>query len=151
MLEMFCLWNCEYKFGGYEEFCDEDLFLFHFFQQQEQDPTNLYIANLPIFYSESELESMFKSYGTVISTRILRNQDGISRGVGFARMESKEKCEQIIAAFNGKIIPGKCSVNNIFNLKLIVYCGKKQCMLESFCKIFLGLCQDSLQGCKYFL
>ncbi|XP_064614243.1 RNA-binding motif, single-stranded-interacting protein 3-like isoform X3 [Liolophura sinensis] len=75
-------------------------------KQQEQDPTNLYIANLPIFYSESELESMFKSYGTVISTRILRNQDGISRGVGFARMESKEKCEQIISAFNGKIIPG---------------------------------------------
>jgi RNA recognition motif-containing protein len=49
---------------------------------------------------------MFKDYGTVISTRILRNPDGVSKGVGFARMESKEKCEQIVQAFNGKLIPG---------------------------------------------
>jgi RNA recognition motif-containing protein len=49
---------------------------------------------------------MFKDYGIVISTRILRNPDGVSKGVGFARMESKEKCEQIVQAFNGKLIPG---------------------------------------------
>ena len=80
----------------------------HFlFQQQEQDPTNLYIANLPIYFAETNLENMFKEYGTVISTRILRKPDGISRGVGFSRMESKEKCEQIINAFNGKILPGR--------------------------------------------
>ncbi|KAL3832646.1 hypothetical protein ACJMK2_024272 [Sinanodonta woodiana] len=74
--------------------------------QQEQDPTNLYIANLPIYFSEQNLENMFKDYGTVISTRILRKPDGISRGVGFARMESKDKCDQIITAFNAKILPG---------------------------------------------
>ncbi|KAL3832647.1 hypothetical protein ACJMK2_024272 [Sinanodonta woodiana] len=75
-------------------------------KQQEQDPTNLYIANLPIYFSEQNLENMFKDYGTVISTRILRKPDGISRGVGFARMESKDKCDQIITAFNAKILPG---------------------------------------------
>uniref|UniRef100_T1JCX7 RRM domain-containing protein n=1 Tax=Strigamia maritima TaxID=126957 RepID=T1JCX7_STRMM len=75
-------------------------------QQQEQDPTNLYIANLPIYMSESDLEAMLTPYGTVISTRILRDANGQSRGVGFARMESKEKCEQIISAFNGKYITG---------------------------------------------
>ncbi|XP_052091924.1 RNA-binding motif, single-stranded-interacting protein 1-like isoform X11 [Mytilus californianus] len=75
-------------------------------KQQEQDPTNLYIANLPIQYTETHLENMFKEYGTVISTRILRNPDGVSKGVGFARMESKEKCEQIITVFNGKLVPG---------------------------------------------
>ncbi|KAL5006779.1 hypothetical protein ScPMuIL_015585 [Solemya velum] len=75
-------------------------------KQQEQDPTNLYIANLPVYFSEKDLDIMFKDYGTVISTRILRKPDGLSRGVGFARMESKEKCDQIIQAFNGKILPG---------------------------------------------
>ncbi|XP_061179954.1 RNA-binding motif, single-stranded-interacting protein 3-like isoform X3 [Saccostrea echinata] len=75
-------------------------------KQQEQDPTNLYIANLPIYFAETNLENMFKDYGTVISTRILRKPDGISRGVGFSRMESKEKCERIIDQFNGKILPG---------------------------------------------
>lgn len=48
------------------------------------------------------LEAMLAQYGMVISTRILRNQDGQSRGVGFARMESREKCEQIIADLNGR-------------------------------------------------
>lgn len=75
-------------------------------KQQEQDPTNLYIANLPLYFSEQNLENMLKDHGTVISTRILRKPDGVSRGVGFARMESKEKCDAVINAYNGKVLPG---------------------------------------------
>lgn len=55
------------------------------FQQQEQDPTNLYISNLPLSMDEQELENMLKPFGQVISTRILRDSNGTSRGVGFAR------------------------------------------------------------------
>ncbi|XP_076800126.1 RNA-binding motif, single-stranded-interacting protein 2-like isoform X2 [Clavelina lepadiformis] len=73
-------------------------------KQQEQDPTNLYISNLPRNINEHELESMLSPYGQVISTRVLRDNAGMSKGVGFARMESKEKCEQIIAKFNGKYL-----------------------------------------------
>ncbi|XP_072903500.1 RNA-binding motif, single-stranded-interacting protein 1-like isoform X2 [Hemitrygon akajei] len=73
-------------------------------KQQEQDPTNLYISNLPPSMDEQELENMLKPYGQVISTRILRDSNGTSRGVGFARMESTEKCEAVIAHFNGKFI-----------------------------------------------
>ncbi|KPP68154.1 hypothetical protein Z043_113186 [Scleropages formosus] len=72
--------------------------------QQEQDPTNLYISNLPLTMDEQELEAMLKPFGQVISTRILRDGSGTSRGVGFARMESTEKCEAIIQHFNGKYI-----------------------------------------------
>jgi hypothetical protein len=75
-------------------------------KQQEQDPTNLYIANLPPYMTETNLEEMFSPFGQVISTRILRDNQGHSRGVGFARMESKDKCEQIIQTFNGQKIPG---------------------------------------------
>uniref|UniRef100_A0A671QQB5 RNA-binding motif, single-stranded-interacting protein 2-like n=1 Tax=Sinocyclocheilus anshuiensis TaxID=1608454 RepID=A0A671QQB5_9TELE len=73
-------------------------------KQQEQDPTNLYISNLPLSLDEQELESMLKPFSQVISTRILRDANGTSRGVGFARMESTEKCEAIIQHFNGKYI-----------------------------------------------
>lgn len=78
-------------------------------QQQERDVTNLYIANLPVHVTENDLETMFGSFGKVISTRILRDQNTISRGVGFARMESKEHCEAVIQAFNGKLLPRKFS------------------------------------------
>ncbi|XP_053554334.1 RNA-binding motif, single-stranded-interacting protein 1 isoform X4 [Bombina bombina] len=73
-------------------------------KQQEQDPTNLYISNLPFSMDEQELENMLKPFGQVISTRILRDSSGTSRGVGFARMESTEKCEAVISHFNGKFI-----------------------------------------------
>ncbi|KAL7868814.1 hypothetical protein SRHO_G00101980 [Serrasalmus rhombeus] len=84
-------------------------------KQQEQDPTNLYISNLPVTMDEQDLESMLKPFGHVISTRILRDASGVSRGVGFARMESTEKCEVVIQHFNGKYlktppaIPGACT------------------------------------------
>ncbi|KAF5297068.1 hypothetical protein FQR65_LT10077 [Abscondita terminalis] len=74
--------------------------------QQEQDPTNLYIANLPLQFKETDVDNMLAKYGQVISTRILRDSLGASKGVGFARMESKEKCEQIIQIFNGSPISG---------------------------------------------
>ncbi|XP_027444327.1 RNA-binding motif, single-stranded-interacting protein 1 isoform X9 [Callorhinus ursinus] len=73
-------------------------------KQQEQDPTNLYISNLPLSMDEQELENMLKPFGQVISTRILRDSSGTSRGVGFARMESTDKCEAVIGHFNGKFI-----------------------------------------------
>ncbi|KAJ8255351.1 hypothetical protein GJAV_G00203880 [Gymnothorax javanicus] len=73
-------------------------------KQQEQDPTNLYISNLPASMDEQELESMLKPFGQVISTRVLRDSSGASRGVGFARMESTEKCDAVISHFNGKYI-----------------------------------------------
>ncbi|KAM9802752.1 RNA-binding motif, single-stranded-interacting protein 1 isoform X1 [Syngnathus typhle] len=73
-------------------------------KQQEQDPTNLYISNLPLSMDEQELENMLKRFGQVISTRILRDSSGASRGVGFARMESTEKCNAVISHFNGKYI-----------------------------------------------
>lgn len=57
-------------------------------KQQEQDPTNLYISNLPVSVDEQELENMLKHFGQVISTRILRDSSGVSRGVGFARWDS---------------------------------------------------------------
>ncbi|XP_076862337.1 RNA-binding motif, single-stranded-interacting protein 3-like isoform X2 [Brachyhypopomus gauderio] len=73
-------------------------------KQQEQDPTNLYISNLPVTMDEQELDNMLKPFGHVISTRILRDACGVSRGVGFARMESTEKCEAVIQHFNGKYL-----------------------------------------------
>lgn len=49
-------------------------------QQQEQDPTNLYLANLPLNFKETDVEAMLSKYGQVISTRILRDQQGTSKG-----------------------------------------------------------------------
>lgn len=73
------------------------LFIFYLWmQQQEQDPTNLYMANLPPHFKENDVDQLLARFGQVISTRILRDTYGHSKGVGFARMESRDKCEKII-------------------------------------------------------
>lgn len=41
-----------------------------------------------------------------MSTRILRDANGGSRGVGFARMIDRESALAIIQKFNGFILPG---------------------------------------------
>nr|XP_029513762.1 RNA-binding motif, single-stranded-interacting protein 3-like [Oncorhynchus nerka] len=92
-------------------------------KQQEQDPTNLYISNLPVSMDEQELENMLKPFGHVISTRILRDANGVSRGVGFARMESTEKCEVVIQHFNGKYLktpPGIPEPSNLLLCKFVM-------------------------------
>lgn len=61
------------------------MFYVFWIQQQEQDPTNLYLSNLPVSMDEQELENLLKPFGQVVSTRILRDTNGVSRGVGFAR------------------------------------------------------------------
>ncbi|XP_059909441.1 RNA-binding motif, single-stranded-interacting protein 3-like [Gadus macrocephalus] len=95
-------------------------------KQQEQDPTNLYISNLPVSMDEQELENMLKPFGHVISTRILRDANGQSRGVGFARMESTEKCDVVIQNFNGKFLKtppgmtGKCCPRFHFSIYFLL-------------------------------
>ncbi|VDK56024.1 unnamed protein product, partial [Cylicostephanus goldi] len=118
-------------------------------QQQEQDPTNLYIANLPPNFNEQMLENALNPYGMVISTRILRNADGNSRGVGFARMDSKEKCEEIIAALNGKLIEGM-DPNATPLLVKQADTGRKNTRKRSDMGFELGMYPSQVGGVCYF-
>ena len=52
---------------------------------------------------------MLQPYGHVVSTRVLRDIQQKSRGVGFARMETRDVCEKVIEVLNGKILAGKAS------------------------------------------
>ncbi|CAG8961681.1 hypothetical protein HYFRA_00006220 [Hymenoscyphus fraxineus] len=69
----------------------------------DESSTNLYVSNLPKAMTESELGAIFMDY-TVSSSRILRDSNNNSRGVGFARFESREVCEEIIKKFHGQPI-----------------------------------------------
>ena len=61
-------------------------------KQQEQDPTNIYISDFPLSMGEQNLEGVLKTYGQFISPQIIWDTSGTSRGVGFVRLESTEKC-----------------------------------------------------------
>ncbi len=93
-------------------------------KQREQDPTNLYFANLPTDVDEKCLTELLqkKFSATVNSTRIMRERIGNSKGVGFARVEFKETCEKIIKELNGKSFPGELFFKDRFCKSEIRYC-----------------------------
>ncbi|KAJ2972521.1 hypothetical protein NUW58_g9169 [Xylaria curta] len=66
----------------------------------DDESTNLYISNLPRHFSEAELGTVFLGY-TILSSKILRDGMGNSRGVGFARFESRDVCDKVIEEFQG--------------------------------------------------
>ncbi|KAA8904642.1 hypothetical protein FN846DRAFT_984202 [Sphaerosporella brunnea] len=66
----------------------------------DPNSTNIYVSNLPRNMTEKDMQDIFAGY-TVVSNRILRDANGVSRGVGFARFESREICDEIIKKFHG--------------------------------------------------
>ncbi|KAJ3395155.1 hypothetical protein HDU84_002729 [Entophlyctis sp. JEL0112] len=69
---------------------------------QDEDSTNIYVSNLPLDMDEQGMLELFAPH-TIVSTKILRDPiTQQSRGVGFARMDSRQSANAIIAEFNGK-------------------------------------------------
>lgn len=57
-------------------------------QCKEIQNANLYVTNIPPQYNEDQLKHLFMSFGEIIECRILRNENGQSRGVGFVRLDT---------------------------------------------------------------
>ncbi|KAL8640644.1 MAG: hypothetical protein Q9228_002459 [Teloschistes exilis] len=69
--------------------------------------TNLYLSNLPKSMNEAELQAIFKSKHpefTIVNHKVLKDENGLSRGVGFARFETPEICQQVIEEFSGMLL-----------------------------------------------
>ncbi|KAI9721916.1 MAG: hypothetical protein M1812_001872 [Candelaria pacifica] len=86
---------------GYEVSFAKESFNARLKSLADLDSTNLYVSNLPREMNEAELGGVFIDY-KVESSKILRDPiTGQSRGVGFARFETREICDEIIAKFHG--------------------------------------------------
>ncbi|KAK1766684.1 hypothetical protein QBC33DRAFT_83442 [Phialemonium atrogriseum] len=85
---------------GYEVHFAKESFNARLKAEGDENSTNLYLSNLPKRLTETELNAIFVGYN-VISSKILRDSMGNSRGVGFARFATREECEDIINKYHG--------------------------------------------------
>lgn len=51
----------------------------------ESTKSNIYVAGLPKQYTQTQLEQLFQTFGTIIESKILTDTTGLSRGVAFVR------------------------------------------------------------------
>ena len=68
----------------------------------------LYVGNLSYRMTDSDLEQLFASHGSVSSAQIIMDRDtGRSKGFGFVEMASDQDATAAITALNGKEIEGR--------------------------------------------
>jgi RNA recognition motif-containing protein len=72
----------------------------------------LFVSNLPWSTTETELIEMFRPYGIVFWARILRRDDGKSKGCGFVQMRSGEEAMQAIQTLDGSEFKGRVLIVN---------------------------------------
>lgn len=72
--------------------------------------TNLYIAYLtPNVTDKIQLKNLFETFGKVQETKLLTNENGTSKGVGFVRFETRKDAEQAIQSMNGSVDVNICN------------------------------------------
>ncbi|SPN99622.1 related to single-stranded DNA-binding protein MSSP-1 [Cephalotrichum gorgonifer] len=100
---------------GFAKFHDES-FNSRLKAEGDESSTNLYISNLPKYMNEMELGAIFADY-TILSSKILRDSMGNSRGVGFARFETRDICDEVIAQFNNFKIKSEPNGPIVMNIR----------------------------------
>ncbi|MGE3954516.1 MAG: RNA recognition motif domain-containing protein [Parachlamydiales bacterium] len=68
----------------------------------------IYIGNLPYGHTDSELQALFETYGTVSSAQVIIDRDtGRSKGFGFVEMPNDGEANAAIEALDGKDAGGR--------------------------------------------
>jgi cold-inducible RNA-binding protein len=76
--------------------------------------TKLFIGKLSYDTTSDSLQTLFATYGTVISTAVINDREtNRSKGFGFVEMETAEAAQAAINALDGKEFEGKNIVVNV--------------------------------------
>jgi RNA recognition motif-containing protein len=74
----------------------------------------LYVGGLSYSVTDSQLQALFASHGTVESAKVVMDRDtDRSRGFGFVEMSTQDEAEKAIAALNGTQHEGRSLTVNM--------------------------------------
>lgn len=65
-------------------------------QKQKLNESNLVVKNLPLDTNEKDLESTFKQFGEILSTKIVFEEDGKSKGFGYVQFSKVEDIQKVL-------------------------------------------------------
>ncbi|KAG6814387.1 Protein phosphatase PP2A regulatory subunit B [Tricholoma furcatifolium] len=68
---------------------------------------NLYIKNLEDDVDDDKLRAEFEPFGTVTSSKVMRDEKGASKGFGFVCFSSPDEATKAVAEMNNKMIGSK--------------------------------------------
>ncbi|CAD6893862.1 unnamed protein product [Tilletia laevis] len=68
------------------------------------DPCNLFIKNIDVNIDSNQLFTTFKSFGRIVSARVMRDGEGNSRGFGFVSFTTAEEASRALATTNNSML-----------------------------------------------
>jgi polyadenylate-binding protein len=69
--------------------------------------TNVYVKNINDEYDEAKLNEMFQKFGKISSVKVMKSDDGKSKGFGFVSFEDPEEAMVACEELNGQDLDGK--------------------------------------------
>uniref|UniRef100_A0A0C9RIN6 Polyadenylate-binding protein n=1 Tax=Wollemia nobilis TaxID=56998 RepID=A0A0C9RIN6_9CONI len=69
--------------------------------------SNVYVKNIDDGVDDEELQTIFGQYGTIVSTKIMRDDKGISKGFGFVCFGTPEEANKALAELSGHMLHNK--------------------------------------------
>ncbi|KAF7971491.1 hypothetical protein HWV62_20950 [Athelia sp. TMB] len=71
------------------------------------DPCNLFCKNLDSDIDSNGLFTHFRQFGQIVSARVMRNENGESRGFGFVSYQTPDQANAAMHAMNGMVLGSK--------------------------------------------
>ncbi|KAG6531655.1 hypothetical protein ZIOFF_005471 [Zingiber officinale] len=68
---------------------------------------NLYLKNLDDSIGDDSLRELFAGFGTITSCKVMRDNNGKSKGSGFVAFQSPEDASRALSEMNGKMVGSK--------------------------------------------
>ncbi|KAK1800676.1 hypothetical protein P4O66_005882 [Electrophorus voltai] len=95
---------------------DRKVFIGHFKSRKEREAemgarakkfTNVYVKNFGEDMDDDKLNEIFSKFGQTLSTRVMTDESGKSKGFGFVNFERHEDAQRAVDEINGKELNGK--------------------------------------------
>nr|CAB3485056.1 unnamed protein product [Digitaria exilis] len=103
----------EWYVGRAQKKSERDMELKRRFEQSLKDAAdkyqglNLYLKNLDDSIGDDQLRDLFSNFGKITSCKVMRDQNGLSKGSGFVAFSTREEASQALTEMNSKMISGK--------------------------------------------
>ncbi|KAJ8501301.1 hypothetical protein OPV22_011853 [Ensete ventricosum] len=75
--------------------------------KEATEKSNLYLKNLDDSIGDDNLRELFSGFGTIASCKVMRDEDGVSKGCGFVAFQSPEDASRALSEMNGKMMGRK--------------------------------------------
>ncbi|KAI9806705.1 MAG: hypothetical protein M1825_006162 [Sarcosagium campestre] len=74
----------------------------------ERTPTKgVYVGNLFFSVTEQDLEREFQQFGKISNVRVIYDQKGLSKGLGFVEFENVESATEAVKTMDGVVLQGR--------------------------------------------